>query len=60
MVGKREREKSLRTTTKNPVGVVAAKRLDLWYAYGTVYMSASLHRSFLAGGGHPRGFYPIP
>ena len=54
MVGKREGErKSLRTTTKNLPGVVAAKRLGLSYAFGTVYMPASLHGSFLAGGGVP-------
>ena len=31
-------------------GVVAAKRLGLWYAFGTVYVPASLHRSFLTLG----------
>ena len=37
-------------------GVVVAKRLGLWYDFGTVYVPALLHRSFLAGGGQPRGF----
>ena len=56
MVGEREREVTENDHQKILPGVVAAKRLDLWYAFGTVYVPASLHGSFLAGCGHPRGF----
>ena len=37
-------------------GVVAARKLGLWYAFETVYVPALLHGSFIAGGRHPRGF----
>ena len=57
MVGEVEREEFTENDHQKILpGVVAAKRLGLWFAFGTVYVPASLHGSFLAGGGHPRGF----
>ena len=55
--GEREREEFTENDHQKILpGVAAAKRLGLWFAFGTVYVPVLLHRSFLAGGGPPRGF----